>query len=108
MFGRAVDAVVFVVVVVEGAELGSVEVGEAVSQQIGVVEVGLVEVQPVAGLDAGDVELLVLHEEVAAILQPGRDSQLVVFAVGQLVDLAGADRQTIQYFIIQHDCQVKN
>lgn len=85
---RAVDVVRLVPVVVEGAELGPVESGEAVSQEIGFVQLGLVEVESVAAVGVGDGELLVLHEQVAAVLQLGGDPQLVALAGAQLVDLA--------------------
>lgn len=87
---RAVDVVSLVPVVIEGAELGPVESGETVSQEIGFVQLGLVEVESVAAVGVGDGELLVLHEQVAAVLQLGGDPQLVALAGAQLVDLVTA------------------
>ena len=97
MLGAAVDTGVLVVVAVGGAEPGSVQGGEAVSQQVGHVGRGVGE-QPVSAGGVGDGEDRVLHEDVvpAVVVELGADSQLVLLAGGQQVNLTHTEGIVLQ------------
>lgn len=84
---RAIHLVVLVVVVVVGAELGPEERREAVPEEVGGVVPCLTEQHAVSVCGPGDLKVLVQHEDVAAVLQPARHTELVAPAVRQLVQL---------------------